>query len=49
MIKHNAHEKVLKVEENDDGLDFQFKIKTQAKNLVEFLQSNIPCKIKSSK
>ncbi|KAL4445929.1 hypothetical protein ABPG74_010921 [Tetrahymena malaccensis] len=49
MLKHNAHDKVLKVEEKDDGLDFFYKNKMQANRLVDFIQSVIPCKVKPSK
>lgn len=37
MLKHNAHDKVLKVEEKDDGLDFFYKNKMQANRLCDFI------------
>lgn len=49
ILKHNAHDKILKVEEKDDGLDFFYKNKVQAQRLVDFLQTVIPVRIKPSK
>ena len=49
MLKHNASDKVLKVEEQDEGLDFFFKNKTHSKRLVDFLQEILPITVTSSK
>jgi nonsense-mediated mRNA decay protein 3 len=49
ILKHNAHDKVIKVEEIDDGLDFFYKNKTHAMRLVDFLDGVIPLRIKASK
>jgi len=49
MLKHNAHDKVLKVEQKDDGLDFFYQNKTQAQRLVDFLAGFVPSKVKMSK
>lgn len=37
ILKHNAHDKVLNVEEKVDGLDFFYKNRTHAMRLVDFL------------
>jgi len=49
ILKHNAHDKVLKCEESDDGLDFFYKNKMQAHKLVDFLETVIPLRVKPSK
>ncbi|EGR30265.1 hypothetical protein IMG5_136460 [Ichthyophthirius multifiliis] len=49
ILKNNAHDKILKVEEKDDGLDFFYKNKMQANRMVDFLASVIPLKITASK
>lgn len=38
ILSHSAHEKCLKIEAVDEGLDFYFKTKSHAMRLVDFLQ-----------
>jgi len=38
ILKHNAHDKVLKIKEAPDGLDFYYKDKTHALRMIDFLQ-----------
>ena len=49
ILKHNAHEKCLKIEEIEGGLDFFFKNKTHAVRIVDFLQSTIAVQVIQSK
>lgn len=48
-MKHNAHDKVLKVEDVDEGLDFFYKNKTHALKMIDFIASVLPVKQKNSK
>ncbi|XP_031572749.1 60S ribosomal export protein NMD3-like [Actinia tenebrosa] len=48
IIKHNVHEKAVKVKQESDGVDFYFASKQDARKFVEFLQSVIPCRYKTS-
>ena len=38
----------MKVEKEDEGLDFFFKTKSNASKLVDFIKNLVPCKIKNS-
>lgn len=38
ILKHNAHDKCIKVKEEDEGIDFYFKNKSNALRLLDFLQ-----------
>jgi nonsense-mediated mRNA decay protein 3 len=49
IIKHNATDKCLSIKEVYDGLDFQFKNKSHAARLVDFVQNQVPIQVKSSK
>lgn len=49
ILKNHVHDKVLKIKEAPDGLDFYFKTRDHTRKLIHFLQSNLPCKIKESK
>lgn len=49
ILKHNAHDKVLNVKEEEDGLDFFYKNRTHAMRLVDFLQNVVPMTVKMSK
>lgn len=49
ILKNNAHDKVIKVEYCDDGLDFFYKSRSHAMRLVDFLQTILPSQVKQSK
>lgn len=49
IIKHNAAEKCLGIKEVHNGLDFQFKSKSHAMRLSEFITNQVPTRIKHSK
>jgi nonsense-mediated mRNA decay protein 3 len=49
ILKAKVHDKCIKVEEKDDGLDFQFKSKSHANSLVNFIQDQVPVRTKTSK
>ncbi|XP_033119086.1 60S ribosomal export protein NMD3-like [Anneissia japonica] len=48
MLKHRSHSKALNIKQHDGGLDFYFATKDDARKLVEFLASVIPCRNKTS-
>ncbi|KAK3744403.1 hypothetical protein QZH41_012165 [Actinostola sp. cb2023] len=48
IIKHSIHEKAVKVKQESDGVDFFYATKQDARKFVEFLQSSIPCRYKTS-
>jgi len=47
-LKNGLHEKMMKVENNDDGVDYFFKSKVHANKMVDFLCQIIPCRKKES-
>ncbi len=49
ILKHGMHEKMLKVEEVNGGIDFLFKERRHAVKFVEFLQTLFPTRTKQSK
>lgn len=49
ILKHNAAEKCMNIREMHDGLDFQFKNKSHANRLVDFINSQVPSRFKQSK
>ncbi|CAD8182449.1 unnamed protein product [Paramecium octaurelia] len=49
LLKYNANDKVLKIEQVDDGLDFFYKSKSHANRLVEYLSTILPIRVKPSK
>lgn len=49
ILKHNAHERCVKVQEEENGIDFFFKNRQQANTLVEFIESLVACQLKNSK
>lgn len=49
ILKHNAHEKVIKIEEEKDGVNFLFKSQAHAQRMVEFLTSVLPVSVEKSK
>jgi len=48
ILKHNAHQKTVKVKQESDGVDFFYASRADARKFVEFLQSVVPCRYKSS-
>lgn len=44
LLKHRMHMSALKIKEASDGLDFYFAHKQDARKLVDFLQSVVPCR-----
>ncbi|CAI8017279.1 60S ribosomal export protein NMD3 [Geodia barretti] len=48
ILKHRVHVSALKVKETSDGLDFFFAQKQEARKLVDFLQTVVPCRYKTS-
>jgi len=49
IIKHNAAEKCLGIKEMHDGLDFQFKNRSHANRLVDFISNQVPVRVKTAK
>lgn len=49
IIKHGVYDKLLKVEEVEDGLDFFYKTATHAARLMDFLGDLLPLSVKQSK
>ena len=49
ILKHNAHDKVLKVEEEENGVNFFYKNHVHAQRLIAFLSSTLPTKVVQSK
>ena len=48
LLKHQAHANTLKIKQCKDGLDFFFGSRSDAKKLVDFLQSVVPIRSKTS-
>lgn len=44
MLKHQAHRDCLNIKACHDGLDFYFSKKDEARKLVDFLQTMVPCR-----
>jgi nonsense-mediated mRNA decay protein 3 len=49
ILKHGAYDKVLKISNEDDGINFYYKNTTHAQRLVDFLNSILPTSVKHSK
>ena len=49
ILKHGAYDKVLKVSEEDDGINFYYKNTTHAQRLIDFLNTILPISVKNSK
>ena len=49
IIKHNAFDRVVKVSQEDDGINFYYKNTTHASRLIDFLGSILPVTVKNSK
>jgi nonsense-mediated mRNA decay protein 3 len=48
IMKHGAHKDTLNIREAKDGIDFFFSQRNQAEKFIDFLNSVVPVKIKSS-
>ncbi|PHH92112.1 hypothetical protein CDD83_8875 [Cordyceps sp. RAO-2017] len=48
IMKHAAHRDTLNIKEAKDGIDFFFSQRNQAEKFIDFLNSVVPVKIKSS-
>ena len=44
ILKHNAHQNVFQIKETKDGLDFFYAQKEDARRLVDFVMSVVPCR-----
>ncbi|KAH7963315.1 hypothetical protein HPB52_020540 [Rhipicephalus sanguineus] len=44
ILKHQAHKDCLNIKAHHDGLDFYFSKKDEARKLVDFFQTMVPCK-----
>ena len=49
ILKKNAQQACIKIEQFRDGLDFFFKEKNDAMRFVTFLEDAVPTKVKNSK
>merc|ERR1740138_486620 len=49
ILKHDAHEKVVSMKENREGLDFHFSNRSHAQRFADFVASNVPANMKNSK
>lgn len=47
MLKYQAHTKALRIKECNDGLDFYYTGKQDARKMVDFLTANVPCRWES--
>ncbi|KAJ3282265.1 hypothetical protein HDU76_008738 [Blyttiomyces sp. JEL0837] len=48
ILKHNAHQNTTNIKEAKDGIDFYYVNRGHAIKMVEFLQSVVPTKLKTS-
>lgn len=48
ILKHGAHKDTLNIKEVKDGIDFFFSARNQAQKFIDFLNSVVPIKVKSS-
>ncbi|UNI21674.1 ribosome-binding protein [Purpureocillium takamizusanense] len=48
IMKHSAHRDTLNIKEAKDGIDFFFSQRNQAEKFIDFLNSVVPVKVKSS-
>eukprot|EP00598_Pedospumella_elongata_P005954 CAMPEP_0184967166 /NCGR_PEP_ID=MMETSP1098-20130426/637_1 /TAXON_ID=89044 /ORGANISM="Spumella elongata, Strain CCAP 955/1" /LENGTH=590 /DNA_ID=CAMNT_0027488579 /DNA_START=62 /DNA_END=1834 /DNA_ORIENTATION=+ len=49
ILKHESHMECIKIETYRDGMDFYFQSKNQALRFIEFLNGNVPTKMKYSR
>jgi nonsense-mediated mRNA decay protein 3 len=48
ILRHNAHQNTTNIKEAKDGIDFYYINKSHAIKMVEFLQSVVPTRLKTS-
>nr|XP_002735759.1 PREDICTED: 60S ribosomal export protein NMD3-like [Saccoglossus kowalevskii] len=48
ILKHRAHTSTVNIKAHHDGLDFYYEGKQDARKLVEFLQTVVPCRYQTS-
>lgn len=48
ILKHSAHKDTLNIKEAKDGIDFFFSARNQGEKFIDFLNSVVPVKTKSS-
>ncbi len=44
ILKHRLHTTSLRIKETHEGLDFFYANKQEARKLVEFISSSVPCR-----
>lgn len=44
ILKHRLHTSSLRIKETHEGLDFFYANKQEARKLVEFISSSVPCR-----
>eukprot|EP00927_Polykrikos_kofoidii_P075472 TRINITY_DN7170_c0_g2_i1.p1 TRINITY_DN7170_c0_g2~~TRINITY_DN7170_c0_g2_i1.p1 ORF type:complete len:537 (+),score=129.77 TRINITY_DN7170_c0_g2_i1:144-1613(+) len=49
ILKHDAHDKVISLKENREGLDFHFGQRSHAQRFTDFVAAWVPTKTKNSK
>lgn len=49
MLKNQVHKKAIKIEKEENGMDFFFKNKSHAQKLIDFLNGQVPHSNKESK
>lgn len=49
ILRHNAHDKTIGIEQQDHGLDFQFKSNAHANRFISFVQQHFIAKAKCSR
>lgn len=48
ILKHNAHHNTVKVKQESDGVDFYYASRADARKFVDFIQTVVPCRCKTS-
>ena len=43
-MKYHAHNHALRIKESHDGIDFFYAGKQEARKMVDFLQTVVPCR-----
>eukprot|EP01017_Pseudomicrothorax_dubius_P038293 TRINITY_DN5712_c0_g1_i1.p1 TRINITY_DN5712_c0_g1~~TRINITY_DN5712_c0_g1_i1.p1 ORF type:complete len:432 (-),score=50.24 TRINITY_DN5712_c0_g1_i1:88-1383(-) len=49
ILKHNIRNKIINAKDTPEGLDFFFKTRTHALQMIEFLKGFVPLRVKASK
>ena len=44
ILKYHAHNHALRIKESHDGIDFFYAGKQEARKMVDFLQTVVPCR-----